>query len=122
MAREEGLRASIERFEAEVLEARGNLRQAVKAYARALEITPSDRSAALGLARVRLRSKEAKEALHAADLALGIDPKDWEPHRIKADAYELLGEHEKAAREVEHAKELLILSGFGQEDSSGGTI
>lgn len=122
MAREDGLRASIERFEAEVLEARGNLRQAVKAYARALEIAPSDRLAALGLARVKLRSREAKGAIHAADLALGIDPMDWEPHRIKADAYEILGEHEKAAREVEHAKELLILSGFGQEDSSGGTI
>jgi tetratricopeptide (TPR) repeat protein len=121
MAREDALRPSIERFEAEIMEAKGELRGALKAYARALETTPSDRLAALGLARVRLRSKEAKGALQAADSALGIDPKDWEPHRIKADAYELLGEHEKAAREVEHAKELLILSGFGKEDSGGGT-
>jgi tetratricopeptide (TPR) repeat protein len=119
MAREDGLKAPIERFEAEILEAQGNLRQAGLAYARALDVAPSDRLAALGLARVRLRSKEAKGALHAADIALGIDSKDWEPHRIKADAYEILGEHEKAAREVEHAKELLVLSGFGQEDSSG---
>lgn len=120
MAGEAVSRASIERFEAEVLEAKGNLRQAMNAYARALEIAPSDRLAALGLARIRLRSRDAKGALHAADLALGIDPKDWEPHKIKGDAYDLLGDHEKATREVECAKKLLVLSGFGQEDSDGG--
>lgn len=120
MAREDGMRVSIERFEAEVEEARGNLRQAQRAYESALKAAPSDRIAALGLARVRLRSKDAKSAIRAADLALGVDATDWEPHRIKADAYELLGEHDKAAKEVEHAKRILVLSGFGQQDSSGG--
>jgi tetratricopeptide (TPR) repeat protein len=121
IAREDGTRATLERFEAEVHEARGNLRQAVSAYGRALELSPSDRLAALGLARVRLRSKDAKKAISAADLALGIDPKDWEAHRIKADAYEILGDHEKAAREVGHAKDLLVRIGFGKENTRGGT-
>jgi Flp pilus assembly protein TadD len=122
VAREDGLRASIERFQAEVLESRGDLKQAMSAYERAVRTAPSDGLAALGLARVRLQTGDAHGALHAADMALGIDPKDWEPHRIKADAYDALGEHEKSAREVEHAKELLVFSGFGQDDSSGGVI
>ncbi len=100
------------RFNAEVFEARGILPQAARAYERVLESFPSDHLAALGLARVRLKSKQAKKALQAAEIAQGTDPRDWEPHRIKADAFELLGEMEKAAKEVERARELLKDSGF----------
>ena len=121
LAHDDGLKDSIHRFEGEVHEAKGNLKQAISYYAKALRKTPSDRLAALGLARVKLRAREARGALEAADAALGIDPKDWEPHRIKADAFEILGEHDKAAKELNHAKGLLILSGFGQDATRGDT-
>ncbi len=101
------------RFDAEVFEARGSLLHAAGAYQRALEESPSDHLAALGLARVRLKAKQPKKAIEAAEIAQGTDPRDWEPHRIKADAFELLGDKEKAAKEVERARELLASSGLG---------
>ena len=108
------------RFDAEVFEARGSLLHAASAYERALDASPSDHLAALGLARVRLRAKRPKEAIEAAGVAQGSDPRDWEPHRIKADAFELLGEKEKAAKEVKRARLLLAGSGLESDRPSGG--
>ena len=68
------------------------------------------------MSRIQLRLKEFKNAIKTADIAIGIDRKDWEPHKIKADAYTSLGEKEKAKTEIIQATSLLSLVGLRPED------
>lgn len=74
----------------------------------------------MGLARVRLRAGDAKGAIEAADIAIGIDDRDWEPYRIKSEAFKVLGEEGKSLAEVAKARRRLLISGFEPEGVGGG--
>lgn len=82
----------------EFLEAKGDIAGAAKAYAVALERTPSDYQSALGLARTLLDGGRSMDAVKAAMLASGISPGEPEPFRIMCTAYEEMGDQKRAAR------------------------
>lgn len=104
------------RLAGELKEASGDMRGASQAYARAMELRPSDGQCALSLARVRARLGDHRGALRSADVAIGIDLLDWEPHKVKADAFRALGFPDKADEELARAKDLLASSGLGHEE------
>ncbi len=108
------------RIQGEALEAKGDLKGAEDVYSRTMRANPSDSALALAIARVRLKAKRYKEAIAAADIALGIDPRDWEPHRLKVEAYQGLGQKEKAEEELSRAKSKLARIGLRLEDSFSG--
>jgi Flp pilus assembly protein TadD len=85
-------------------------------YRTRLEANPGSQPAVVALARIHLKLKDFKNAIKTADMAIGIDRKDWEPHKIKADAYASLGEKEKARSETAQATSLLDLVGLKPED------
>jgi thioredoxin-like negative regulator of GroEL len=99
-------------FEGEVAESTGNLGLAEESYERALSLTPSDLSAALSLAKVRIKMGKHEEAASAADVAIGIDGREWEPYKTKADALSLLGKADDAARLNAKARRLLAATGL----------
>jgi len=107
----DGPRYSIERFRGELLESKGDFKGAADAYDRSLKSGASDIGTAIALARTRLKSGEARLAIRAADLSIGIDFREWEPYKIKSDAYTALGESEKARRELARAKTMLARAG-----------
>ncbi|OGS43393.1 MAG: hypothetical protein A3K76_05440 [Euryarchaeota archaeon RBG_13_57_23] len=100
-------------------ETRGDVAKATDLYSAALDLNPSNYSAAVGLARLLLRAKKADECISAADVAVGIDPLEWEPHKLKADAYELLNAPGMAKFERDQAHTLLAESGLKAEDIIG---
>ncbi len=100
----------------EVSEERGDLEKAAEDYADALNHSPSNALAATALAWTQLRLKKFKAAIDSADLAIGVDPGNWEPHKVKSEAYAALGESVKAAEERKRAAELLSSTGLRQED------
>ncbi len=100
----------------EVSEVRGDLAKAALDYASVLMRMPSNAIAATALAHTQLRLKKYKEAIESADLAIGIDPDNWEPHKIKAEAYAALGETEKAGVERSEATTLLSSAGLRPEE------
>ena len=89
--------------EGEILEAAGLYASAVEVLGKALAKSPSSYSCALAYSRSLLRLGRYKDAVRAADLAIGIDPGEWEPHMLKADAFSALGEIEKAEHERQEA-------------------
>lgn len=119
--KDNGTKVLAERLEGEILEAKGSLKSAAVSFSKALDLDPSDRATAMGLARVRLLAGDAKGAIEAADLAIGIDDKDWEPYRIKGEAFKAMGEEEKSNAEVAKARKLLLVSGFDSESVGGGS-
>ncbi|OGS42092.1 MAG: hypothetical protein A3K67_01790 [Euryarchaeota archaeon RBG_16_62_10] len=112
-----GHRADASKLRGDLAEARGDHAGASAAYKRALEEAPSDACVAVALARAQLRSGDPRAALRTADVALGIDARDWEPHKIRADALRALGLHDKADSELWKAKELLSASGLGHDET-----
>ena len=105
-----------ELLEGELRESRGDLFGAAGVYKKRLEANPGSQPAVVALARILLKLKDFRNAIRTADMAIGIDRKDWEPHRIKADAYASLGESEKAKSEAAQATSLLELVGLKPED------
>jgi len=105
-----------ELLEGELRESRGDLFGAAGVYRNRLEANPGSQPAVVALARIHLKLKDFKNAIKTADMAIGIDRKDWEPHKIKADAYVSLGENEKARSEAAQATSLLDLVGLKPED------
>jgi len=99
-------------LEGEYREQCGDLFGAAAVYRRALEKDPDDMSAAVGLARVLSRLGQHKEAVEAADYALGIDDRDWEPHLIKAEAFRAAGDGRRQQQELAHASAMLRLAGM----------
>jgi len=89
---------------------------AAKVYGTRFEANPGNQPAVVALARTLLKLKDFKNALRIADVAIGVDSKDWEPHKIKADAYLSLGESEKAQSEIAQAASLLNLVGLKPEE------
>ncbi len=51
--------------------------------------------------------EHVEDAIAAADSAIGIDGKEWEPHMIKADAFGALSQVGKAQHERNEAKATL---------------
>jgi tetratricopeptide (TPR) repeat protein len=108
--------AAAKRFEAELLESRGDLAEAGRLYKERLRANPSDFSAAVSVARVELRLKHFKTAIRSADVAIGIDESDWEPHKVKSEAYIALGEQEKGRAEAAQAAARLAVAGMSPVD------
>jgi tetratricopeptide (TPR) repeat protein len=106
----------LHRLMGELLESRGDYAGAEKIYRRRAMKHPSDFSAAVALARIQIRLKDYHRAIRSADLAIGIDDRDWEPHRIKADAYSALGDGERSRTEAAQASVRLALVGMKPED------
>ncbi|OGS56335.1 MAG: hypothetical protein A3K60_08305 [Euryarchaeota archaeon RBG_19FT_COMBO_56_21] len=101
-------------------EAGGDFSKAADLYSSALGMDPSNYAAAMGLARLMIRSKKADECISAADIAIGIDSREWEPHKLKAEAYELLNAPGMARFELAQAHSLLAGTGLRPEDIIGG--
>jgi len=102
--------------EAEGSEAKRELEAAQRLYKRALDANPSNISAAAGIARLSLALGSHRQALSQADRAIGIDRRDWEPHRIKAVAYRSVGKDAQAEAETEEAAALARSAGVPVED------
>lgn len=114
--RNDGVKGNHDLLEGELRESRGDLFGAAAVYKRRLEADPGSQPAVVALARVQLRLKDFKDAIKTADVAIGIDRKDWEPHRIKADAYASIGDNDKARAEIAQTASLLELVGLKPED------
>jgi tetratricopeptide (TPR) repeat protein len=114
--RSEGSNGGFDLLEGELRESKGDLFGAARVYKKRLETNPGNQSAAVALARTQLKLKEFRGAIRTADIAIGIDSKDWEPHKIKADAYSCLGEKERARAEVAQVTSLLETVGLKPED------
>jgi len=109
------------RFEGELHEAKGDLHAAERIYKHLLAQVPSDSASATALARVQLKRNEPRAAIASADLSIGIDCRDWVPHRIKAEALKSIGEDTKAAKELAEARARLFSSGARSDEwLSGG--
>jgi Flp pilus assembly protein TadD len=103
-------------LEGELSESRGDFLTAAKVYKRRLDEDPSDFSSAVSLSRVRLRMKDFKAAIREADIAIGIDDGDWEPHWIKAQAYSALGDSHRSQAENAQVSARLAIVGMRLED------
>ncbi len=109
------------RLEGELHEAEGDLHGAERIYRHLLAQTPSDSASATALARVQLRRNEPRAAIASADLSIGIDDRDWMPHKIKSEALKSIGEDAKSAKELAEARARLFSSGARSEEwLSGG--
>jgi predicted Zn-dependent protease len=109
------------RFEGELHEAKGDLHAAERIYRHLLAQVPSDSAIATALARVQLKRNAPRAAIASADLSIGIDGRDWVPHRIKAEALKSIGEDAKAAKELAEARARLFSSGVKSDEwLSGG--
>ena len=106
----------LSRLEGELREARGDLLGAARVYDLRSKNDPSDFSAAVSAARIRLRLNDFRAAIRGADVAIGIDERDWEPHRIKAEAYSALGEKDKSLSEAAQVVARLAQVGMRPED------
>ena len=100
----------------EVAEVRGDFANAANDYAKVLNHSPSNALAATALAKTKLGLKKYKAAIESSDVAIGIDPGNWEPHKIKAEAYAALGDADRAREERNEATRLLASSGLKTED------
>ena len=105
-----------ELLEGELRESRGDLFGAAAIYKKRLEANPGSQPAVVALARIQLTMRDFKSAIRTADVAVGIDRKDWEPHKIKSEAYASIGEKERARSEAAHATSLLRVVGLKPED------
>jgi tetratricopeptide (TPR) repeat protein len=101
-------------------ELEGNPEKALECYSKALSRDPSNYSAAIGLARLLLSSRRTEECIAAADIAIGIDAREWEPHKLKAEAYVILGAESAAKFEMAQARNLLAKAGLKADDIVGG--
>ena len=120
-ARQAEPRHPFTRFEGELHESKGDLHAAERIYKHLLAQVPSDSGAATALARVQLKRSEPRAAIASADLSIGIDDRDWVPHRIKAEALKSIGEDAKAAKELAEARAMLFSSGARYDEwLSGG--
>jgi len=104
------------RLEGELREAKGDLHAAERIYKHLLVRVPSDSAAATALARVQLKRSEPRAAIASADLSIGIDGRDWMPHKVKADALKSIGEDAKAAMELAEARARLFSSGIKSDE------
>ena len=108
--------ASTHLLKAELSEGLGDYARAARDYAMALDHSPSNALAATALAWTHLRLKRYRAAIEAADLAIGIDPVNWEPHKIKSEAFAALKDPERATEERAKATSLLSAAGLKSED------
>jgi tetratricopeptide (TPR) repeat protein len=120
-ARQAEPRHPFTRFEGELHEAQGDFHGAERIYKHLLAQVPSDSAAATALARVQLKRSEPRAAIASADLSIGIDGRDWMPHKIKSEALKSIGEDAKAAKELAEARARLFSSGVKSDEwLSGG--
>jgi predicted Zn-dependent protease len=105
------------RLKGEILEAANDLPGALKAYTKARSMSPSNYSVTVAIARILARQGRHKEALKLADEAIGKDSREWEPHKIKADAFHALGREEDVERELKDARARLFAIGLRPDDA-----
>jgi tetratricopeptide (TPR) repeat protein len=118
----EALSQAMEQFDGETREAKGDFEGAARAYKDALSLKPNDASVATALARVHLKRKDLRSALNAADVAIGIDPREWEPYRVKSEAYAAMGDKEKADEELAKSNSRLANAGMRHEEFPAGVV
>ncbi len=93
----------------------------VDALEEVLEKWPSDHFVTVRIARAFLQKGAHREAIEAAETAIGSDELDWEPFEILSDAYEALGMAEKAGEARSQANRLLVrCSACGNLVEGGG--
>jgi tetratricopeptide (TPR) repeat protein len=99
------------------LESRGDLPGAVAAYTKALAVAPRAADIHAELAALYARDGRAQPAINEAELALAIDPKNHEAHRIAGLIYAALAEQTPLAQP--NTNEKLALSHL-EEAYAGG--
>ena len=67
------------------------------------------------MARVHLKRRDLRSALKAADIAIGIDAREWEPYKVKSEAYAAMGDKDKAEAELAKSNSRLAKAGLNQE-------
>ncbi|UCE90829.1 MAG: tetratricopeptide repeat protein [Methanobacteriota archaeon] len=83
---------------------------------------PSDHAAAMCVAKGFMEKRAFRDAIVAAETAIGSDEADWEPYEIIADAYEALGMTDKSDEAKRRAGQLLArcadqVCGAGRDDA-----
>jgi tetratricopeptide (TPR) repeat protein len=96
-----------EEVRAEIRLASRDVVAAVESLGRVLSNRPGDYRLTLSLARAYLLSGRPREALRAAEMASGIDPRDWEALEVEAEACDALGLGKRADRARKRASQLL---------------
>jgi tetratricopeptide (TPR) repeat protein len=102
----------------ELLEAQGDYAGATASYSRAMA-SGSRGELALAVARSLERMGGHKAAKGAAEIAIGLDPCDWEAFEVKAMACRGLGNEKRAAAAEETARSLMRRFGAGSAGVEG---
>jgi tetratricopeptide (TPR) repeat protein len=89
---------------AQLEEVAGEIDKALADYERSLQAMPSRFSAAIAIARIRATKSQPTDALRAADLAIGIDSREWEPFELKSRCLLAKGDHKRSDRMKHEAK------------------
>lgn len=89
---------------AQLEEVAGEIDKALADYERSMQVMPSRFSAALAIARVSAMKSRPTDAIRAADLAIGIDPQEWEPFELKSRCLLAKGDHKRADRMKHEAR------------------
>lgn len=95
------------RLEAEVRMLSSGEEDRIKSLEDTLRSWPSDHAAAVCIAKALLAKGAFRDAVKAAETAIGSDEADWEPYEILSDAYEALGMAGKSGEAQQHARRLL---------------
>lgn len=93
-------------WRARVLEWSGNLAQAEQEYLQILQVSKDDPDNWLGLANVYLGEGKIQEALHALDVAVGLDPRRADLHIARGRALAAAGDRKTAQLEFQRAAKL----------------
>jgi tetratricopeptide (TPR) repeat protein len=104
------------KLEGELREAKGDLANAALSYEREISKSPGDVALMTALSRVQQKMGQHRLAIQTADAAIGIDDREWEPHKVKADAFAALGEMERHRSELAQVSARLALAGLRLED------
>ncbi len=90
----------------------GRLDEADAAFTTAAALPPAEAQALLGRARVALRRGDAAGALGLSDRALALASRDYQAHRVRAQALAALGRHADAEAAAELAAALPSYTGW----------
>ncbi len=93
-----------------MLQLQHRIKEAVRAYLKALEIKPSDFDANLNIATAYLELEEPASALPYGQRAVQINPKSGPAHANLGSIYAALGKHQEAVNEYRQALEQVELS------------
>ena len=105
---------------AQLEEVAGDIDKALADYERSLQAMPSRFSAALAVARTRAMRFQPTDAIRAADLAIGIDSREWEPFELKSRCLLAKGDHKRADRMKHEARARIDKIGLAAAQQKDG--